>query len=110
MYNPLLHKDPVTSLINQLKVIAADLCFLQRIHRTPNLEDYPYLTTTANGVLLDSRGKWLLSNLERVEKAGFDIYKEANSLYICTLYGTLTVPLLPPQYQYQPLDWRTALI
>jgi hypothetical protein len=110
MYNPLKHMDTVTSLINQLRVISDDMCFLQRTNQPFNLDDYPNIIATANKTLLDPSGNWAVSNVERVEKAGFDVFKTEQGIAVYTLYGIIPIPTLLSVYHYHSLDWRDTLI
>lgn len=107
-----LKTDAVGSLIRQLKVIESDLLFLGKIRERPEKGDYPFLARTANAALFSSHGEFINSAIERVERAGFIVWKDETDVFFKTDGGIVSVPLTQRRHlkTVAEPDWRDALI
>ena len=110
MYHGINSSDKVGSLITQLRVIQDDLEFLQRVKQPMSLEDYPFLAKTANTTLLNAQGDLCTTTANRLENAGFWVWKSDNKIHFHTQHGAIVVPIHFRTRVSSNSDWRDALV
>lgn len=109
MFYGINSKDLTGSLISQLQVVRDDVEFLNKVDKKADISDYPYLTKTANTVLLTPSGKLRIPEVERVERAGFDVCLIEGKIFFHRNDVQFRVPANTRGEITTTVDWRAGL-